>query len=238
VVSVKHSDRQISRCTSNLEHTKITETPGKPGVSFLGRLKSVKPIVTIVMHSSTQHNFGSHKDYILGAIRSKRLEEFFKIKDCNIFVETGTYKGHGVQWAIDNNFKKIYSVEIHEGLYLESSEKFKDNSNVKISKADTLNFLNVVVPQLEDNTFFYLDAHVSDSDSGGHWDHPVPFIQESQIIVDKFFDLTKVIIAIDDVRLWGSSMIDGVVDVFKDKDVVLSYVDDTYIFCNKNFIKS
>jgi hypothetical protein len=190
------------------------------------------------MHSTTQHNFGSHKDYILGAIRSKRLEEFFKIKNCNIFVETGTYKGHGVQWAVDNNFKRIYSVEIHEGLYLESSEKFKDNNSVRISKADTLNFLNVVVPQLKDSTFFYLDAHVSDSDSGGNMNHPIPFIQESQIIVNKFFDLTKAIVAIDDVRLWGSPMIDGVVEVFKNKDMVLSYVDDTYIFCNKDFIKS
>ena len=35
----------------------------------------------------------------------------------DIFIETGTYKGDGVQKALQNGYKQVYSIELDDTLY-------------------------------------------------------------------------------------------------------------------------
>jgi hypothetical protein len=183
-----------------------------------------------------KNNFGTHKDYILGALKSKRLNTFFNFKNFTTFIETGTYKGDGVQWALDSGFKKIYSVEIHQGLYEKSTLRFESIPQVKISKADTVNFLNIVLPKIKDKTLIYLDAHISGGDSSYNPEHPVPLEKEIKLIADLFFDLTQTIIVIDDARLWENQIIHNIYETLNNRNLTMSFVDDSYVFCNDNLI--
>ena len=49
----------------------------------------------------------------------KKLFEEFRPNDCDIFVETGTYKGDSVQDALDLGFKVVISVEKNKTFYQE-----------------------------------------------------------------------------------------------------------------------
>jgi hypothetical protein len=179
------------------------------------------------------NNLGQHPAYILGMLSSKRLKDFFNLPE--IFIETGTCKGDGVDWAL-TNFNEIVSTEIYESLFLYSKDKFKNNDNVIIENLDTLDFLNKKVPELNKSTFFYLDAHASDNNCGSHPNHPVPFVQESEIILNNFYDLNEMIVAIDDERCWSEQMKNDVINLYKKYNMSDIYLDDTIIFCNKKWL--
>lgn len=49
----------------------------------------------------------------------------------DILVETGTYLGDMVE-AQKKNFKKIYSIELSDQLFLKASERFKQDRNVML----------------------------------------------------------------------------------------------------------
>jgi len=51
-----------------------------------------------------------------------------------------------------------------------------------------------------------------------------------------FFDITKLIVVIDDVRLWKNQLINDLISLYKNKKMEASYIDDSIVFCNKNFL--
>ena len=185
-----------------------------------------------------KNNYNTHNNYVIGSLASKRLKDFFKIEKCGLFLETGTYKGDGVQWGLDNNFSKIYSVELNKELYEYSNNRFSDKENVKISCCDTLHFLKTVIPTIKISSLLYLDAHISGGDSSHNANHPVPLKQESEIILNHFYDTTKLIVVVDDVRLWEKQLIDDLICLYKNKDMESAYIDDSIVFCNENFLLS
>ena len=65
------------------------------------------------------YNYGTHSGYIPGSIASKRLLEKIHLEQISNFVETGTYMGDGIYWALDENgkfFHTITSIEYAAGL--------------------------------------------------------------------------------------------------------------------------
>src|SRR3989304_5724500 len=84
------------------------------------------------------------------------------IKDINInnvenFIETGCHIGNGIQCAINNNIKNIYSCDIHEPYVKECNKKFFDRAS--IFNMDSISFLNFILPKIKCKTLFWLDAH-------------------------------------------------------------------------------
>jgi hypothetical protein len=187
------------------------------------------------------HNFGTHNHYQLGVLASKRLNQFFSIDRCKTFVETGTNTGNGVQWAIDSNmFQVVMSTEIHEGAHAFCCERFKHENRVglHLHKKDTLQFLREIVSLLNDNTLIYLDAHYSNNPYATCIEeYPVPLILESQIILNEAKDLSKLMVVIDDERLWDDEMIERLIRMYTDKGMIDFYVDDSIVFCDKSWIK-
>lgn len=77
------------------------------------------------------------------------------------FVETGTFKGEGIDIALMSGFANIRSVEIDKDRYDQCSEKFKNNTNVKLYFGSTENNLWDMIKDINKPITFWLDAHWS-----------------------------------------------------------------------------
>ncbi len=140
-----------------------------------------------------------------------------------VFVETGTYKGDGIQLALDVGFEKVHSMEIFEPLYMQSSERFANNYNVKIWKGDTSIHFGTMIKSITEPITFWLDSHVSGWDSGYNPKCPTPLMKELTEIANH--PIKTHTILIDDVRLfdeWGMS-VDNI------KNLILA-INPKYVF--------
>ena len=84
---------------------------------------------------------------------------FIHFKNRYLF-ETGTYKGDGIQDALDAGFQIVHSYEVFPPLYEESSHRFKDNSNVNIHLKSSVNMWDEL-SQINEPITFWLDGHNS-----------------------------------------------------------------------------
>lgn len=87
---------------------------------------------------------------------------FSKYKeDALVFVETGTWCGHGVKNAINSGFKEIHSIELDEQLYQKDLELFKHSSSVNLYCGDSSVILYDVIKNIDKKILFWLDGHYS-----------------------------------------------------------------------------
>lgn len=138
------------------------------------------------------------------------LVSFFdvaKLKEknnCEIFVETGTFKGDGVDYATRFGFKKIYSIEIFDELAQKAKQRFANNSSVEIIHANSKEGLEIIMDKLDGNCIFWLDAHFPGSDIGEKsYDEEadekinMPLLEELKLIASRGKDD---VILVDDLR--------------------------------------
>lgn len=81
-------------------------------------------------------------------------------KYSDIFIETGTFYGDGVQSALNSNYKNITSIEISQKFYDIGKERFKNNSNVNIVLGDSAVILGDIINKYDEQITFWLDGHV------------------------------------------------------------------------------
>jgi len=110
-----------------------------------------------------------------------------------IFIETGSNYGDGIQQALDEGFEVVYSVDILQDRYEHCKEKFKDNPNVFLIHNDTLIFLRVILPTIDEPVTFWLDAHKGNGKS--------PLLKELEII--KNHSIKTHTLLLDDLRDWN-----------------------------------
>ena len=132
-----------------------------------------------------------------------------------IIVETGTYLGHGIKSYLERNyFNKIYSIELSNKYYLLNKELFKEQSNVELIEGDSSVVIKDLVEKslLEDEPIlFYLDAHFSGGDTAGeNIFNGCPLLNELESISNR--TVKGDVIFIDDMRLMGNAMWDGIDD--------------------------
>jgi hypothetical protein len=114
-----------------------------------------------------------------------------------VFFETGTYKGEGIEEALKYNFKEFYSIELFKPLYNFCIEKFKNQDNIKIYFGDSSEILGDIVKSIDKKITFWLDGHFS-GDHTAKGKKISPIIEElNQIQNHKRNDH---IIMIDDLR--------------------------------------
>jgi hypothetical protein len=192
-------------------------------------------------------NYGTHASYTLGSLKSKRLKEKFFIEKISNFIETGTYMGDGVFWALLEDgkvFDKIVSIEYAQGLAEHAKMQFKKFSKVTIENGHSPEILSRLVPSLKTPTIFYLDAHEGGG-AGVDWkkDEPCPLITETRVILEKFYDLNEAIIILDDERMLngevsGYPKVEILNEMYSAKGMVSCYLDDSAIFCNSKWLRS
>lgn len=133
------------------------------------------------------------------AINTELLKPFTRN---NIFVETGSYWGDGIQVALDSGFNKIISLECNEIYYNHCLNRFSDKKNVEMHLGDSSVDLFNIIKDIDEPITFWLDAHFMCNDPEQNLDnHPgrgkIPLIDElSQI---KKHQLKNHTILIDDI---------------------------------------
>lgn len=102
----------------------------------------------------------------MGLIQRFDLKQFIEEYKLVNFVETGTFKGGAVSYALNHEFKKILSCEIQATLFSECSERFSKEPRVKLVHKPSPEFLRKHVADLEGNCLFWLDAHFPGAEEG------------------------------------------------------------------------
>lgn len=125
--------------------------------------------------------------------------DLFKKYLSDYFVETGSYIGDGVQFAIEAGFKAIYSIELADKYRDICTNRFKDNDSVTIIKGDSGVMLHDAIKDLDSRITFWLDGHHSCGDTGlgCAW---TPLMHELDLI--KKHHIKNHIIMIDDMVCW------------------------------------
>jgi len=130
-------------------------------------------------------------------VKHQRIREFAKRYNLNVFIETGTHKGATLEAHL-KHFRQLYSIELDEKLHERAVNKFRKKTHVKIIQGDSGVKLQEIVPNLQENALFWLDAHYSGGITA-MGDKECPIYEELEII---FKDQKTHIILIDDARLF------------------------------------
>ena len=124
-----------------------------------------------------------------------------KHKYIKYFVETGTYIGDTTMMAA-KHYKHVHTIEIHETLHEQSKNRAKEEGveNITFHLGDSLEILPKIIPEVKEGAVYFLDAHISGSDSSWNGTLRVPIMEELDIIL--LHKIGPSVIIIDDLRLW------------------------------------
>lgn len=123
------------------------------------------------------------------------------------FVETGSYLGEGIQWALDAGFSQIISIELEPSLHEYCKKQFSQFQSVHLVHGDTSFVLHDVIKDIHTPITFWLDAHYSGI-STAKGNSYSPILLELEAI--KMHPIKNHTILIDDVRLMGTYEFDFV----------------------------
>ena len=144
-----------------------------------------------------------------------RPKPFLSAYRNQVFIETGSHRGDGIQAALDAGFRCIYSVELNPfdfGWCACRFEKF--GARVHRFNSDSRSFLRDLLPGVTTRCTFWLDAHECGSGAGDAKD--CPLLEELSLIA--MHEIKEHTILIDDVRLFGTDSfpsVDQVIGIIK-----------------------
>lgn len=105
----------------------------------------------------------------MGDIRSFNLKQLRERCNLDVFIETGTLYGDGVQFAVEQGFKQVYSIEIMPNLVQRARQRFATVPQVQILEGNSSQVLREMLLQGQveglPNALFWLDAHFPGGDS-------------------------------------------------------------------------
>ena len=138
--------------------------------------------------------------------KKKQFDFFKKYKsESNTFIETGCHKGIGLTSAINAGYTKLYSCDIFRDRVdycsnliseMVDNDKIVKPECVEIYKCSSVQFLTKVLPKIDTDATFWLDAH----DEGGG----MPLSEELDLIKTLFKNKTSTII-MDDIPTYLNS---------------------------------
>lgn len=102
----------------------------------------------------------------MGKLTRFDLERIIKDYNTTYFFESGTFLGDGVAYGLRFPFEKLISVEIIPEIAIKARNRFALNNKVKIIEADSITALEQILPALNKNILFWLDAHFPGADAG------------------------------------------------------------------------
>jgi hypothetical protein len=147
----------------------------------------------------------------MGSIRTFDLNEIKNKCNISTFIETGTLYGDGVDYALEYDFDRVYSIEINKELYSRASAKYANKDKVEIIEGSSSDVLPDIIKGIDGNILFFLDAHFPGADAHMmsyrecceklDYNINLPLQAELQAISERCNKYKDVII-IDDLWLW------------------------------------
>lgn len=134
-------------------------------------------------------------------IKRKILKRYAKDYNIEVFVETGT-GGGGTTYFLRNEFKKLYTIEFADHIFLQGKAKLKDEKNIIPLHGDSAEVLSNILKTLDQPALFWLDAHYSGGDTGLA-DKETPILEELEQILRH--QIKSHVILIDDARCFDGS---------------------------------
>lgn len=129
------------------------------------------------------------------AIKQELVTRYGKKHNISTLVESGTYLGDMI-WAQQDNFEKIYTIELSKSLQEAAKERFKKKSHIEFIYGDSGKIMATLMKDLPEKTLFWLDGHYSGG-STARGDKDCPITEEVKAILSS--DIEHVLI-IDDAR--------------------------------------
>jgi len=129
-------------------------------------------------------------------IKQRVVKKYAKCFEKDVLIETGTCEGNMV-YAMKNNFKKIFSVEIDNNLFKQAKQRFTNYPHIHIVHGDSGKVLPQILNSLSESCLFWLDAHYSGGTTG-RGEKETPIMKELQYILNHSID--NHVILIDDAR--------------------------------------
>jgi hypothetical protein len=123
-----------------------------------------------------------------------------------IFVETGTFSGDGIQKALDAGFEEVYSIDIDEKQVQNSLYRFRNQKNVHVFVKDSSYQLWDVIKGIKMPVVFWLDAHNGFPDPNAIGVKNTPLLEELEQI--KRHPIKTHTILIDDLHCCGTLLFD------------------------------
>lgn len=144
----------------------------------------------------------------MGSLRRFNLSRIKRIYQTPYFLETGTWKGDGVAYALRHGFEKIFSSEIIPEIAQKAKNRFSANPEVTIFEGDSIHALEQLLPEIHGNCVFWLDAHFPGAEEGLSSYNETPETNIRLPLQDEIATLLKQraqykdVILIDDLRIY------------------------------------
>lgn len=133
--------------------------------------------------------------------------DVFRMHRKRIFIESGSYRGDGIQNALDAGFEEIYSIELSPYLYEYCCNRFDGNPNVHLYLGDSSEVLKLILSKISEPATFWLDGHYSWGETAKGLTN-TPILSELSHIAEHSIKTHTILI--DDVRQFGSMEFDYV----------------------------
>jgi hypothetical protein len=191
----------------------------------------------------------------MGALSHFNLNDYINKYNSEFLIETGTYRGDAINYALKFKFKKLFSVELLKENYDICVDKFKANDSVILINDSSVNGLFKILHNYDiGNTIFWLDAHLPNfydksysSDYMKDKEILIPLEEELKTIVNNK-DVKNDVFIIDDLRIYEKGNFKkgewlGVIDsgqygidfiyklLGKTHNIERNYDDEGYIIC-------
>lgn len=101
----------------------------------------------------------------MGDLKTFNIKQLRDKCKLDTFIETGTLYGDGVQFAKEQGFRQIYSIEIMPNLAQKAQERFANDPNIKIIEGNSPQVLKNLLVENLPNALFWLDSHFPGGDS-------------------------------------------------------------------------
>jgi hypothetical protein len=164
-------------------------------------------------------------------IKRRWVREHALRHGARIFVETGTLYGDTLA-AVRDIFDELHSVELDDALYERASERFADDSQIKLWHGDSGSVLTDVLPAVNNPAVFWLDGHYSGPGTAkGTLDSPIRLELDAigrhlrrashLVLIDdaRLFDGTNCYPTLDELRAYATTL--GFIHMRTERDLIL-----------------
>ncbi len=125
----------------------------------------------------------------------------FLLHSNRVFVESGTFNGDGIFYAILSGAKEIHSIDLSPKYYYHAKERFQNNDNINLYLGDSGKQLYDIIKNIDEPITFWLDAQFCGGDTAFNG-KITPILDELEQI--KQHHINTHTILIDDVRQFGT----------------------------------